>query len=124
MEKREQIHYELICAQIDSLFKYHNEKAAFKWQMADYQPLTIDGKNIITYSLVNDPDTNSQRKFVIDVDIEGERYSFYQNYRYGVMLDGGVTHKEIKASKGLIDLEMALSLVTENLASQLTINES
>jgi len=119
MSKHPEIHFEMLHLQIASIFKYYGSMVSDKWVMATYKPLTIDGVNVIEYSLEQDEATPAKRKLVITIMVEERQFTFYQNYNYGVPLDNGITYLPKQVNKDLIDLEYALSIVTEHTADQI-----
>ncbi|ARV76991.1 hypothetical protein PHABIO_360 [Pseudomonas phage Phabio] len=119
MSKHPEIHFEMLHLQVASIFKYYGGMVSDKWVMATYKPLTIDGVNVIEYSLEQDEATPAKRKLVITIMVEERQFTFYQNYNYGVPLDNGITYLPKQVNKDLIDLEYALSIVTEHTADQI-----
>lgn len=121
MSKRLDVHFEMLNEQVTSIFKYYDKAVINRWEMADYVTTLNDGVPLISYSVEHDKSTQSRRRLVITIAANKREFKFYQNYNFGVALDSGVEFvpHETSREQDLIDFEYALSIATEDVASQI-----
>lgn len=120
MDNKQRIQFEILCSQSSALFDYYNRSQLGRWEIGEFEPMVIDGNVIISYLIEPDPKNDARRKVTVKVNVEGRNFRFYRDYSYGVPLGGGVVYNnKISPEKDLIDLEYALSIATEHMASQI-----
>lgn len=140
MSKAYHIHGELLAAQAATLFKYVNDQKHHRSIFEKFSPVKYPEGEEIRY--VHEPKSIPTNKSYSDiiVTLGGYQFVFRQWYNFGVMLDNEVrvymselgtvgsltkllNHPCVSEEKRLeliIKAEFALSLITENLASNLT----
>lgn len=119
MSKRIEVQFEMLSAQVASIFKYYASVTKDKWVIGEFEPLLVDSKPIVSYLVEQDPEHPARRRITIKIVVDERVYKFFQNYNFGVPLDSGVSYAQINPEKDLIDLEYALSIATEHTASQI-----
>lgn len=119
MSKRNEVHFEMLSAQVASVFKFYIGSTKDKWSIGGFEPMLVDSKPIVSYLVEQDPEHQARRRITIKVSVDERVYKFFQNFNFGVPLDGGVTYTPISPEKDIIDLEYALSIATEHTAAQI-----
>lgn len=131
-------HLELLTEQLSCLFRYVNDKKIHRKTFGEFSPLVINGDSVITYQYQDLTDGRSVARILVDT--ENRLIEFTQYYNFGVLLNtiarlssdedrnnprytvseyiNRYDHDEATVKEALIDLEYAISIVTENLAHQ------
>lgn len=133
-------HRALLTEQLSCIFKYVNDQRVHRTKFNTFKPLVVDDNTAIYYS--HKEFINGRSEASIVVDIENRIFNFIQRYHFGVLLglevlvsgDGDNTAKrsfefyvndhiedEALIKELFIDFEYALSLVTENVATNLSL---
>lgn len=121
MANKFETHHEILCAQVGTLFAYCRRSNLPITLIESFEPLVVDGRPIISYLVEKDPEASAKRTATIKVVVEDRVFKFFNNYSYGVPLGGGIIYDNSKTpEKDLIDIEYALSIATEHLASQIS----
>lgn len=130
-------HVELLTEQLSCLFRYVNDRRIHRSKYNQFKPLAIEDHATVTYK--HEGQANGRSVVTIAVDTDNRLFEVRQHFNFGVMLNMEVyvstttdrlldftlsefvnrySSDEAAVKETLIDFEYAISVVTENIATQ------
>lgn len=131
-------HASLLLDQLSCLFRSANDKRVHRTTFNKFHPAMQEGVEVVKYR--HEEQSGGRSCVIVTVDLDNREFQFQQNYNFGVLLNLHVrvskdTDKQSKwmleeylnrmdadeadVRETLIDFEYAISVMTENMASNI-----